>query len=71
MIRTSRFAVLGMSLSNVFDITNANDLMKGLLNILAEYEQSKDENYKPKMVRISTLQQDMLLTGIAEVLSVV
>lgn len=40
-----------MSLSNLFDIQNANDLLKNLLNILNEYEQSKDETYKPKMVR--------------------
>ena len=48
--RTYSFAILGMSLSVVFDNTNANDLMKSLLNILSEFEQSKDENYKPKMV---------------------
>ena len=51
--RTLRFCILGMSLSGVFDITNANDLLKSLLNILTEYDQSKDENYKPKMVRIT------------------
>ncbi len=49
--RTHRFAILGMSLSSVFDITSATDLLKGLLNILNEYDQSKDENYRPKMVR--------------------
>jgi len=47
--RTLRFCVLGMSLSNVFDITNATDLLKSLMNILTEYDQSKEENYKPKM----------------------
>lgn len=52
-IRTLRFAILGMSLSAVFDNTNASDLLKTLLNILAEYDQSRDENYnKPKMVRM-------------------
>ena len=39
-----------MSLSGVFDNTNPSDLLKSLLNILTEYEQSKEENYKPKMV---------------------
>lgn len=39
-----------MSLSIVFDNTNANDLLKSLLNILTEYDQSKEENYRPKMV---------------------
>ncbi|THH10003.1 hypothetical protein EW145_g1622 [Phellinidium pouzarii] len=47
--RTLSFAILGMSLSGIFDNTNANDLMKSLLNILTEHEQSKEENYKPKM----------------------
>jgi len=50
--RTHRFAILGMSLSSVFDITSATDLLKGLLNILNEYDQSKDENYRPKMQRL-------------------
>lgn len=53
--RTYRFAVLGMSLSNLFDIQNASDLLKSLLNILNEYEQSKEETYKPKMVRHKAL----------------
>ena len=39
-----------MSLSGFFDNTNPSDLLKSLLNILTEYEQSKEENYKPKMV---------------------
>ncbi|EJD06118.1 uncharacterized protein FOMMEDRAFT_119641 [Fomitiporia mediterranea MF3/22] len=47
--RTLSFAILGMSLSGVFDNTNSNDFCKSLLNILTEYEQSKEENYKPKM----------------------
>ncbi|KAH8117620.1 hypothetical protein DFH11DRAFT_1504628 [Phellopilus nigrolimitatus] len=47
--RTISFAILGMSLSGIFDNTNANDLLKSLINILTEHEQSKEENYKPKM----------------------
>lgn len=38
-----------MSLSGVFDNTSSSDLLKSLLNILTEFEQSKEENYKPKM----------------------
>lgn len=41
-----------MSLSGVFDNTNASDLLKSLINILNEHEQSKDVDYKPKMVGI-------------------
>ena len=40
-----------MSLSGVFDNTNAGDLLKSLLNILNEHEQTKDTDYKPKMVQ--------------------
>lgn len=49
---TYQFAVLGMSLSNLFDIQNAQDLLRGLISTLAEYDQSKEDNYKPKMVKI-------------------
>ena len=52
--RTLSFAILGMSLSSVFDNTSSTELLKSLLNILTEHEQSKDENYKPKMVFRST-----------------
>ena len=52
--RTLSFAILGMSLSGVFDNTNASDLLKSLLNILNEHEQSKDVDYnKSKMVCFS------------------
>jgi hypothetical protein len=47
-----------MSLSGVFDNTNASDLLKSLLNILSEHEQSKDVDYKPKMVRAWPWQSD-------------
>ena len=49
--RTYRFAVLGMSLSSMFEIKDTFDLLKGLINILTEYEQIKDDPIdKPKMV---------------------
>ncbi|TDL27637.1 hypothetical protein BD410DRAFT_782770 [Rickenella mellea] len=47
--RTYQFAILGMSLSNLFDIQNAQDLLRGLQTTLAEYDQSKEDGYKPKM----------------------
>lgn len=51
--RTYRFAVLGMSLSSMFEVKDTFDLLKGLLNILSEYEQIKDDPIdKPKMVCI-------------------
>lgn len=50
--RTKRFAILGMSLSNLLDIHQPQDLLKGLLNTLAEYDQAKEDNDKPKMVRL-------------------
>ncbi|KAF7985008.1 hypothetical protein HWV62_9998 [Athelia sp. TMB] len=46
--RTKQFAILGMSLSNLLDIHQPQDLLRGLLNTLTEYEQSKEEGDKPK-----------------------
>ena len=44
--------MLGMSLSSMFEVTDAFDLLKGLLNILSEYEQIKDDPIdKSKIVR--------------------
>jgi hypothetical protein len=51
--RTKRFAILGMSLSNLLDIHQAQDLLRGLLNTLLEFDQSKEESNKPKMVCLS------------------
>ncbi|KAF8919239.1 hypothetical protein CPB85DRAFT_1529471 [Mucidula mucida] len=42
--RTSRFTVLGMSLSNMLDVHHAPDLIRGLTNTLAEYEQAREDN---------------------------
>ncbi|KIJ23959.1 hypothetical protein M422DRAFT_217358 [Sphaerobolus stellatus SS14] len=47
--RTYRFAILAMSLSNLFDIPTPNDFLKGVLLTLSEYDSMQDENYKPKM----------------------
>jgi hypothetical protein len=48
--RTYRFAILGMSLSNLLDIQQPQDLIRGIMNIMAEYEQSKEEGDKLKKV---------------------
>jgi hypothetical protein len=51
--RTYRFAILGMSLSNLIEVKEPYDLLKGLLNTLNEYDQSKDKedtSDKPKVV---------------------
>jgi hypothetical protein len=39
-----------MSLSNVLDINQPQDLLRGLLNIISEYEQNKEDGEKPRMV---------------------
>ena len=49
--RTYRFAILGMSLANYFDVKEPQDFLRGLLNALAEFDQSKEEGDRPtKMV---------------------
>lgn len=50
--RTSRFAALGFSLSNLLDINNPQDLLRSLLNVM-EFDQSKEDNERPKIVSIS------------------
>ncbi|KAH9814580.1 hypothetical protein DFH28DRAFT_1082784 [Melampsora americana] len=47
--RTTRFAILGMSLSSLLDIMTFHDFLKGLLNLLLEYETIPDDILKPKM----------------------
>lgn len=47
-----------MSLSNLFEVKEPQDLLKGLINTLNEYDQSKDKEdtgEKSKMVRILPL----------------
>ncbi|KAG9318183.1 hypothetical protein JVU11DRAFT_262 [Chiua virens] len=46
--RTHRFAILAMSLSNLLDIPQAYDYLRGLLNVMNEYDQAKEEPDKPK-----------------------
>lgn len=53
--RTYRFAILGFSLSNLLDVNNPQDLLRGLLNIVTEYDQSKEESDKPKIVSLGLL----------------
>ncbi|KAG6845697.1 hypothetical protein H0H87_004958 [Tephrocybe sp. NHM501043] len=47
--RTNRFAILGMSLSNLLDINQPQDLLRGLVNTISEYDQTKDDGDKSKM----------------------
>ncbi|KAG6829856.1 hypothetical protein H0H92_003299 [Tricholoma furcatifolium] len=47
--RTTRFAILGMSLSNLLDINQPQDLLRGLMNTMTEYDQTKDDGDKSKM----------------------
>jgi hypothetical protein len=49
--RTVRFAILGMSLSVLLDITAAHDFLRGLLSLLQEYDTVTDENLKARTVR--------------------
>ena len=39
-----------MSLSNLLDIPQAHDYLRGLLNTMNEYDQAKEEPDKPKYV---------------------
>ncbi|OBZ75827.1 hypothetical protein A0H81_04792 [Grifola frondosa] len=47
--RTYRFAVLGMALANLFDQKEPQELLRGLMNILNDYEFFKEDTDKPKM----------------------
>ncbi|TCD62393.1 hypothetical protein EIP91_006947 [Steccherinum ochraceum] len=47
--RTYRFAMLGMSLAHSFDVKEPQDLLRGLLNALNEYETAKDDGDRPKI----------------------
>ena len=53
--RTYRFAVLGMALANQFDVKEPQDLLRGLSNVLSEYELLKEDADKPKIVRARIL----------------
>ncbi|KAK7449628.1 hypothetical protein VKT23_013103 [Stygiomarasmius scandens] len=47
--RTARFAILGMSLANLLDIHQPQDLLRGLLNTLLEYESAKEDGDKTRI----------------------
>ncbi|KAG8983486.1 hypothetical protein FRB93_007247 [Tulasnella sp. JGI-2019a] len=47
--RTYRWATLGMSLSNLFDITAPQDFLRALLALMQEYESVPEDTVKPKM----------------------
>lgn len=46
--RTVRFAVLGMSLSVLLEISAAHDFLRGLLSLLSEFDTVTDENFKAR-----------------------
>jgi hypothetical protein len=41
-----------MSLSSLLDIPQPQDLLKGLISTLQEYEQSREDSDQPKIVRL-------------------
>ncbi|KAI0329877.1 hypothetical protein GY45DRAFT_1324489 [Cubamyces sp. BRFM 1775] len=47
--RTYRFAVLGMALANQFEVKEPQDYLRGLSNVLVEYELLKEDSDRPKM----------------------
>ncbi|PFH52458.1 hypothetical protein AMATHDRAFT_57082 [Amanita thiersii Skay4041] len=47
--RSLRYTMLGMSLSNLLDINSPHDLLRGVTNIMNEFDQAKEDNDKPKM----------------------
>ncbi|PPQ65308.1 hypothetical protein CVT24_011435 [Panaeolus cyanescens] len=49
--RTARFAILGLSLSTLLDINQPQDLLRGLLNTITEYDQAKDDGDKQSKMR--------------------
>ncbi|OCH85224.1 hypothetical protein OBBRIDRAFT_821607, partial [Obba rivulosa] len=55
--RTYRFAMLGMALAHLFDVKEPQDLLRGLLNALNEYDMFKEDGEKPRMQRIFRMKQ--------------
>ncbi|OSD02011.1 hypothetical protein PYCCODRAFT_1459248 [Trametes coccinea BRFM310] len=47
--RTYRFAVLGMALANQFEVKEPQDFLRGLSNVMVEYELLKEDSDRPKM----------------------
>ncbi|EFP79093.2 uncharacterized protein PGTG_05414 [Puccinia graminis f. sp. tritici CRL 75-36-700-3] len=51
--RTTKFAILGMSLSSLLDINNLQDFLKAMINLLHEFESIPNDNFKPKITSLS------------------
>ncbi|WAR64188.1 hypothetical protein PtB15_16B348 [Puccinia triticina] len=51
--RTTKFAILGMSLSSLLDINNLQDFLKAMINLLHEFECILNNNFKPKISSLS------------------
>ena len=53
--------MLGMALAHLFDVKDPADLLRGFSNVLNEFEglkdisKEKEENDKPRMVRVNSL----------------
>jgi hypothetical protein len=63
--RTYRFAILAMSLSNLLDIPQVQDFLRGLLNTMNEYDQAREEPDKPKIVTLLfNYHRSFLLTSV-------
>ncbi len=41
-----------MALANQFDVKEPQDLLRGLSNVLSEYELLKEDSDRPKIVRL-------------------
>lgn len=58
--------MLGMALAHLFDIKDPADLLRGFSNVLNEFEglkdisKEKDENDRPRMVRVKRLATNVL-----------
>ncbi|KIM49495.1 hypothetical protein M413DRAFT_438680 [Hebeloma cylindrosporum] len=50
--QTYRFAILGLSLSSLLDINQPHDLLRGLINTITEFDQSKEEGENKSKMRI-------------------
>ncbi|KNF00914.1 hypothetical protein PSTG_05809 [Puccinia striiformis f. sp. tritici PST-78] len=51
--RTTKFAILGMSLSSLLDINSLQDFLKAMTTLLSEFEAMPTDNYKPKISSLS------------------
>ncbi|KAK1223211.1 hypothetical protein PQX77_013910 [Marasmius sp. AFHP31] len=49
--RTHSFAILGLSLSNLLDIHNPQDLLRALLSLLVEYDSAKPEDMDKNKIK--------------------